>query len=275
MTVAAPASIRSAEFLTFEKSSSRAAQIFGALMTAAPDIRMKHSYHYTGDSDLLVVWGAGSPLRWPALERQRSMGKHWVAFDLAYWHRDVKVRLSIDAPHPQAWVMAREWPAHRWQADRVPVSDAWDPSGPVIVAGLGDKARVQYGAGVVDRWEGEMIRQSQARGRRVLYRPKAAHSPVPAGLSAVIGSIDAALRGASLVCTLHSNVAVDAIRLGIPVVCQDGAAAAVCPSTIPADLRPLAPSVRDRFLANLAWFQWGFTPDEARGCWAFLRELLA
>ena len=61
------------------------------------------------------------------------------------------------------------------------------------------------------------------------------------GLTFLVGSrdylglslplIDQALTGCSLVVTWHSNVAVDAIRMGIPVVCRDGAAAAVCPSS--------------------------------------------
>jgi len=36
---------------------------------------------------------------------------------------------------------------------------------------------------------------------------------------------------------------------------------------------PLAADVRDRFLANLAWFQWA--PSEAAQTWRFLTELLA
>jgi hypothetical protein len=276
MSVAAPASIRSAEFLTFERSSSRAAQIFGALMTAADDIRVKHSYHYTGDSDLLIVWGAGSPLRWPALEQQRAHGKHWMAFDLAYWHRDTKVRLTVDAPHPQQWVMARQWPAARVHADAPRVAQRWDASGPVIVAGIGEKATKQYGAEIVRVWELAQIAACRARGATVLYRSKNGRGDVPAGIPAAsTAPIDDVLDGASLVVTWHSNVAVDAIRLGIPVVCRDGAAAAVCPSSVPTEPQPLPTSVRDQFLANLAWFQWGFTPHEARGCWTFVRGLLA
>ena len=72
--------------------------------------------------------------------------------------------------------------------------------------------------------------------------------------------------------TWHSNIAVDAIALGIPAVCVDGAAAAVCPAELPEEVRPFDPALRDRFLANLAWFQWA--PSEARECWAFLRGLL-
>jgi hypothetical protein len=86
--------------------------------------------------------------------------------------------------------------------------------------------------------------------------------------------IDQALAGASLVVTWHSNVAVDAIRLGLPVICRDGAAAAVCPSDFrTTDPQPLPASVRDRFLANLAWFQW--SNSEAAAFWPWAQEMLS
>jgi hypothetical protein len=81
------------------------------------------------------------------------------------------------------------------------------------------------------------------------------------------------LAGSSLLVTWHSNVAVDAIRMGIPVVCREGAAAAVCPSELPETIAPMADDVRDRFLANLAWFQW--RPDEAPEFWRWVPEVLA
>ncbi len=104
----------------------------------------------------------------------------------------------------------------------------------------------------------------RAAGRDVQYRGKRS-SCVP---------IDRALQGAGLVVTWHSNVAVDAIRMGVPVICKDGAAAAVCPSELPpsGQVPPLSAALRDRFLANLAWFQW--LPDEP-GIWPFLQELFA
>jgi hypothetical protein len=61
--------------------------------------------------------------------------------------------------------------------------------------------------------------------------------------------------------------------MGIPVVCRDGAAAAVCPNLLTDHPEPLSPDVRQRFLANLAWFQW--RDDEAESLWRFLQELLA
>ncbi len=271
----AMAAILTVELLAFTPQSQRADVVLASLARTAPaSVRVVRSHSYQGGSDWLVLWGPGHPARVEPMRRQLAAGGHVIACDLAYWDRDRKVRVSIDAPHPHAWVMRRDWPTTRVTADAIAVSTAWKPSGPVLVAGIGDKARVQYGAAVAE-WEATMIAAARARGRVVQYRPKRP-GPVPRGTTpASTGSIEAALRGTSLVITWHSNVAVDAIRLGIPVICQDGAAAAVCPSDFPVagEPQPLPAPVRDRFLGNLAWFQWA--PSEAPQLWTWLRELLA
>lgn len=265
------------ELLSFAPQSARTDDLFRALQQAASrsDVTVRQTAAYRGGADVLMLWGPGAPNRWPAMQQQIAAGGHVLAWDLAYWDRDRKVRVSIDAAHPQRWVMRRDFPAARLESDRVTVQDRWNPAGPVILAGLGRKARIQYGETAVAAWEAEMMAAAAHRGRQVLYRRKQADAPVPGGARlASDGPIDQVLAGASLLITWHSNVAVDAIRLGVPVICRDGAAAAVCPSTFQQDdPAPLAPAVSDRFLRNLAWFQWA--PTEAKACWAWVREVLA
>lgn len=272
MTVATR--VRTLELLTFEPASVRGDAMFAAIHSTAPanQVKVRLSRTFTGGSDLLVLWGPGAPNRFEPMRQQLAAGGHVAAFDLSYWSRERKVRCSIDGPHPQAWVLRSEWSKGRWQQDPAPIADRWNPNGPVVVAGIGAKAKVQYGADVVEAWERDMIATCQARGRQVRYRPKPGH-PSATDLPRADGMIEAALAGAALVITWHSNVAVDAIRLGIPVVCRDGAAAAVCASSLDAPLMPLLPAVRDRFLRNLAWFQWA--PTEAAAWWRWIQELLA
>lgn len=255
------------ELLHFSPQSSGTARLFEALIAAAPaaGVELVESPSYRGRSDWLLLWGPGAPNRFEAMRRQIAAGGHVIAWDAAYWQRDRKFRVSVNGAHPQAWVMKKPWPASRLAADAVRVADVFDPTGPVIVAGIGDKARVQYGADVVDTWERARIQEAQAAGREIVYRQKRQTGAPP---------IEQALQGASAVITYHSNVAVDAIRLGIPVLCRDGIASAVCASRWPVEgLRPLPATWRDRFLNNVAWFQWA--PSEAAACWTFLRELLS
>lgn len=255
------------ELLRFAPETPRAAEMLTALIGAsgASGIELTSTNRYVGDSPLLLFWGPGAPERSAIMRQHVANGGRAIALDLAYWSRATKVRVSIDAAHPQAWVMKRELSMSRLLIDRPPVGHVWKPTGPIIVAGIGQKAKAQYGE-QVDIWEAAMIEACLERwpDRAVIKRPKPRFTGP---------QIDGELKGASLLITWHSNVAVDAIRMGIPVVCKDGAAAAVCPSELPDVPAPLPIEVRDKFIANLSWFQWA--PSEARAMWNFLRELLA
>jgi hypothetical protein len=255
------------ELLHVQPETSRAQQALRALHHAAGSagLELTPRESYTGTSDWLLLWGPGAPARADLIRQHVAAGGHAIALDLAYWHRDVKVRVSIDAAHPQRWVMRRDWPRARLYADCPVMRDAWKADGPILIAGIGQKATAQYGADLVAGWEASMRADCQARwpGRPIIERPK------PVGL---LPTVEGVLHGMGLVITWHSNIAVDAIRLGIPVVCRDGAAAAVCPSELPTEPRPLPVDLRDRFLANLAWFQWA--PNESVACWRFLQELI-
>jgi hypothetical protein len=268
------------ELVHFTPENPRAKRLFDALRMAAPDAGFEviDRSDYAGAVQLLMLWGPGNPHREQALRRHVAAGGHVLAWDLAYWDRDHKARVSIDGAHPQHWILKRDWPASRLHADGIQVTDEWNPNGPIIIAGLGQKARVQYGPTRVDEWEADMMRACRAKwSLPIVYRQKKPDVPTPAWATLKIGGpIEAALRGASLVITWHSNVAVDAIRMGIPVICRDGAAAAVCDSDRvlleggrPA---PLSNDVRRQFLSNLAWFQWA--PSEAAEFWRFAKELL-
>lgn len=255
------------ELIRCQPETWRAGQALRALENTAgrAEIDLTVTTAYSGHAPWLLLWGPGAPDRRDLMQRHVAAGGRAIALDLAYWNRGVKTRLSIDAAHPQAWVMRKRLPARRLAQDLPFIGNLWKPTGPILIAGIGTKAKAQYGA-VVDDWEQQMTEACLKRwpSRSFVIRPK------PQGFT---GSIEDVLRGMSLVITWHSNIAVDAIRCGIPVVCRDGAAAAVCPSELPDEPTPLPVETRDRFLANLAWFQWA--PYEASGCWTFLKELLS
>jgi hypothetical protein len=268
--------LQSVEWLAFAPMQPRGAEMCAALQGAAASlgIRVTATTQYRGTSDVLCLWGPGAPNRWPAMRAQFEAGSTTVAWDLAYFDRHHKIRCAINGAHPAAWVMRKDWPGDRFLATGLPIESTWDPDGPVLVAGIGPKATVQYGADRVHDWEIATIADLRARGRAVLYRRKNNVGWAPPGiLTRYSPSVAGALRGCSLCVTWHSNVAIDAIRLGIPVVCQDGAAAAICPSIPAADPQPVAPELRRRFLHNLAYFEWA--PSEVVAFWRFLEKLLA
>lgn len=275
MTTAVAAAV---EIVSMQPELDRWAGWVSALRDSAHRVglRVVHSRAYRGDQPWLLFWGPGAPERAATMRQHVATGGRAIAMDLAYWDRLRKARFAIDAAHPQATIMSMAWPSDRFVSDRVPVRNVWDPTGPILFAGLGPKAYRQYGE-KVGLWEAEMMRACRARWptRPILYRPKKMWQSAPTGCTpASTRPIDEALAGVSLVVTWHSNVAVDAIRMGIPAICRDGAAAAVCaPALGDEDPRPLPVSVRDQFLANLAWYQWA--PEEAESCWRFLLEVLS
>lgn len=276
--MSATATKTAVELVHFQPENGRGTEMFRALIGAASaaGIDVIETTEYRGDSPWLMVWGPGAPARRDAVRSHVSAGGRAICFDLAYWRRHDKIRVSFDAPHPHAFLMHKALSADRLVDDGIVLTNEWNPDGPIVIAGLGDKARVQYGCAVVDEWEADMMRACAARWpKRIVYRPKKLESPVPRWATKVDrrGAIEDVIRGAALVITWHSNVAVDAIRMGIPVVCRDGAAAAVCPDVPPSQLTPLSADVRRRFLANLAWFQWA--PSEASGLWRFIQETLS
>ena len=66
----------------------------------------------------------------------------------------------------------------------------------------------------------------------------------------------------------HSNVGVDACRMVVPVVTDDGAAAAIYPRRLEDWENQPSESTRTEFLDRLAWWQW--SANESRSMWNWL-----
>lgn len=245
-------------------------------------VRLTTPERYRGDSDWLMLYGPGGFDRQKLMAKQISRGARVICWDAPYWKRGEKLRVSIDHAHPQRWVMRKRRPDVRLLRDHgFSIVPQFDPGHgqDILLAGIGTKARHQYGADVVREWEQAMVVSARllwGNDRRILYRPKPNHpTPPPAGAILVRNdvAISQQLFDVSIVVTWHSNVAVDAIWAGKPVACRDGAAAAVYGATLHADMQPISADLRAQFLSNLAWFQW--RPDEAPMVWQFLQEMLA
>lgn len=244
----------------------RGAAMLDAMIAAAP-IEVRPRETYAGDCELLMVYGTGHPRRRPWQEAHTANGGTVVSWDLGYWNRSAgAMRLSIGHEHPQH--MLRPEPAERWAAQDITLQDFYKPNGHVLIVGIGPKSCRTYGLRPM-QWEFARGREALALmdGRRVIYKPKREHdAPLP-GFPVKRGPIMEALRGASLVVCRHSNVAVDACIAGVPVVCQDGAAAALYGNDI---RNPVAPSIEQRraFLESLAWWNW--LPAEAPQAWQYI-----
>ncbi len=234
-----------------------AAQPAGAVQTAA----------YSGKRRNLMLYGPGSPVKLPIVQRHVKRGGHVAMWDLGYWDRKDAMRLSIDSMHPTPDQLAMSPMAGRREFD---LREDADPAGPILLIGLGPKSVYAYDLHMVQAWERKKAEDLRRRfpGRKILWRPKG-NNPIPLmDLEMCHGMpIEEALRGCSLLVCRHSNTAVDACVAGVPVECEDGAAAALYRGNS-------TPSRQERaeFLARLSWWEW--SRFEAGAAWEWIRRVL-
>lgn len=247
----------SVEVLLDPRMADRGKEMLQAMIDTCP-LRKRLSNIYTGTCDLLLTYGTGHLVRRPWWIRHRQSGRHCIGLDMGY--TPGYMRATIDHDHPQKLV--REESSDRWEALGIELREDFDPSGPGVVVGLGQKALKTHGLRHL-QWEECAAEKIRARGLVPVHRPKKPRAPYLPGLKVAEGPIADVLKGAALVVCRHSNVAVDACIAGVPVICDDGIAHALYSKTS-------TPSrdERLRFLHSMAYWQW--KPSEARDSWNYL-----
>jgi hypothetical protein len=242
--------------------NAKATRMLRELIAAAP-VGSTEVAQYTGQRRCLMLYGAGSPARLPLVRRHLKMGGRVAMWDLGYWDRPEGLRLSIDAMHPTPAQLAATPAVGRRGFE---LREDANPAGPVLLVGLGPKSVYAYGLGRPLEWETAKLADLRQRfpGRQVVWRPKGDRAvPLQDLPLRHAMPIDEALRGCSLVVCRHSNVAVDACIAGVPVECDDGAAAALYRGN-PAPKR----EQRQDFLSRLSWWNW--TRFEAADAWSWI-----
>lgn len=237
-----------------------------ALRDAIDDCEVTSSYR--GKADVLVLYGVGAPDRDAARKTHVASGRRVLCWDLGYFGRKKLtgyLRVSIDHEHPQAWLDRTPNDASRWDALKIQLREDANQKGPILLVGLGRKSRAYLRA---EGWEQKRLASLRQRfpGAEIIFRPKPG-SPHPAIGCRVDAEtpIETLLRGASLVSARHSNVCTDAVVAGVPIECDDGAAAWLTG-------KPYTPDSRLDFLRRL--MHWQYRPGEAREAWRFLKGML-
>lgn len=236
--------------------------------------RVYRTNGYRGASQWLVLFGIGTVIHEAARRQQLARGGRTLIWDLGYFEdRKRCLRMSIDADHPQHWLDRTHGEPRRWAQHGINLRYDYDPTGPIILVGLGRKSRAYLDGwgktGSYAHWELAQLARLNAHfpGRRVIHRPKSARDllELPCERDETT-PIEQLLRGASLAVCRHSNVAVDAAIAGVPFEAEDGAAVWLAQ-------RPFTPDNRLDFLRRLSWWEWG--PDEAAEAWQFAQRISA
>lgn len=220
----------------------------------------------------IVLYGLGGPDRAKYANRPDV-----ISFDMGYWNRKGPgryYRVSVGGFHCPKLIFKGPDPGEGRRGP-MEVSDQVTRDGPIMLVGNGPKSEAVGARG----WSVKKLAEIRKAfpGVPVLYRPKPKR-PVERGVNAEIIStepISEALAKVSLVVCRHSNVAVDACQAGIPVVCDDGAAASIYPSSLSAYQKQPSLERRQEFLRRLAYWQWSQSECESGEFWHWMRGVLA
>lgn len=260
------------EVIVQKRMALRGEKMLRAMIEAGEDagVRVTVTDKWRHQAPLLMSYGLGHPERKLWTRAHVKAGGRLIGFDLGYWLRDeplkFNMRMTLDQDHPHKWI--RPESPERFDATGIELREDWDPMGPIVLCGLGQKQRALMGYRGQE-WELRALRGLRDRygRRRVIYRPKRPEVSLP-GCGLGMGPIESVIKGAALVACHHSNVAVDACIAGVPVECEDGAAFALYRNN-PAPDR----DQRLEFLRSLAWWQWN--PTEANQCWQYIKTRLS
>lgn len=244
-------------------------KLYNAARAAGLDAVLTNRYE---PGHILVLYGPGGPDRWPHVQRQMANGDLLIVFDVGYWDRDEKFRVSVNGLHPHNIMIGPHPGVDRWNRSPRRIDQYLiDETAPILLIGNAPKS-IAIGAEGWAAAKSHEIRR-QFPDHKIIYRPKPNRPPEKNVTHDVIShhpSIFQVMRKCSLVVCRHSNVAVDAATVGIPVVTDDGAASAIYPSDlIDYELQPDAPT-RLEFLERLAYYQWA--GDEVNDFWRWFLE---
>lgn len=222
---------------------------------------------YRGTCEWLVIWGVGAPERSALRHRHIAAGGKVQLWDIGFFKRtkhDGHCKVSVNDDYATAWLDRTSPEPVRWDDIALPLRNDYDPSGHIVLAGIGPKQRAYIGAPIAG-WEAKKLAEIKQRfpGRRIVYRPKPKREFVPLPcVTDAHSEIQDVLRGASLVVCMHSNVAVDAVLAGVPFESEDGVSTWLRG-------KPYTLETRLDFCRRIA--RWQYKRGEMAEAWKFLR----
>ena len=269
--------------LKFKNQQSRSGSVGRAWTEAILYSNEDRLVFNENEADLVLIYGCG-PGNKAQYMRARELGLPTITIDLGYWNRggprdnNAHYKVSINSHHPQNYIMKMNCPSNRFKkfnkGSQEPAS--WYNTGKqILLAGMGPKSFELYDmkSQEWDLWAVEEIRKKT--DRPIVYRPKPSWQD-PKEISGTIFSnkdqnLNTLLANTYLVVTHHSNLAIDALIKGIPVICEDGAASAICTNDFDT-INEIEYPNRTQFFWNLAYCNWSIEEMTSGECWEYIKQ---
>lgn len=248
------------------------------------EVTRKGPEQYPGEpeADIAAFYG----LRDGLLQIMRDYvddGKVALQVDLGYWSRteggryDGFHKISVNSHHPTAYFQNIKHPPDRWNHHEIEPRPWFHDGEWFLMAGMSEKAAWVCGL-LPEEWEREtaaMLQNHSPRG--IIYR----HKPSWKGNSSIPGTMASTkdrelnddIDRAYAIVTHHSNVGVDALIRGIPVLTVEGVASALGRKPTP-ELERYFPAdeQRQQFLNDIAYTQWKPSEMASGAAWAHFRD---
>jgi hypothetical protein len=233
-----------------------------------------------GGFDACVIWGFVTECQ-QIIANCVEYNIPWVFMDMGYWTRKNYYKVTVNARHPDKYIMDRPRTSDRFDKHGLVLKPRRPHTndGIILLAGMSGKAAWSFGY-ENEQYERDAIAALQMVSKRpIWYRPK----PSWTNARPITGSIFASdknhsfshcLARAHCIVTHHSNVAVDGLIEGIPAITFKGAASAICGYDLTKVEHPSFPedNLRRQFLHNLAYCQYSIEEMAAGTCWRQLKK---
>ena len=232
------------------------------------------------EADIAIFYGLSDGLK--RIFDDYRIHRRALFVDLGYWHRRKKTRwdgyhkVCIDDRHPTAYFQRVPRDDQRVRAMELPDPAPWRASGThILVAGMSGKAAAAEGL-AAEQWERETIATlRRITSRPIIYRPKPNWNMARPILGATLDAttpLEIALRDCHVAVSHHSNVMIDALMAGVPIICEGGAASVLNGGTLADVENPAMPDGREQFMRDLSYTQWKMEEMASGMFWRFMRR---
>lgn len=211
-----------------------------------------------------------------------SAGKKAVYIDLGYWqrHQDGRYsgyhKLCVNSRHPTEYFQKHAHDDRRWKALGLQEELPWRRGEQIVIAGMSEKAARAEGFSA-QQWERQAVAELRKYTQRpIVYRPK----PNWPGATPINGTafgdktlpLQVALKDCHALVTHHSNAALEALMLGVPVFSISGVATAMGRTDLSMIETPTYPETRRQWAQDIAYTQWTLAEMEKGLPWRHMLD---